>query len=60
LLAVVVPDPENAKKWFADKGLEPKFDNEDFKKAIVAQMDAKAREFSFTSLEKIKRIHLHS
>jgi long-chain acyl-CoA synthetase len=59
LLGFIVPDPENAKKWFADKGLEAKFDNEDFKKAIIAQLDAKAKEFSFTSLEKIKKIHLH-
>lgn len=35
------------------------FDNEQLKKAIIAQMDQKAKEFGFTSLEKIKKIHLH-
>jgi len=32
--------------------------NADLKKAIIAEMDAKAKEYSLTSLEKIKKVHL--
>lgn len=60
VLAIVVPDPEFTKKWFLEKGLErPDLENEDFKKEIIAQMDAKAKENKLNSLEKIKKIHLH-
>jgi long-chain acyl-CoA synthetase len=35
-------------------------ENKDLKKEVIAQMDAKAREYNFTSLEKIKKVHLTS
>ena len=35
-------------------------ENADLKKEVVAQMEAKAREYHLTSLEKIKKIHLTS
>ncbi len=31
--------------------------NQDLKKAIIQQMDEKAKEYSLTSLEKIKKVH---
>ena len=38
--------------------LKPLMTNLDLKKAILQQMDDKAKEYHLTSLEKIKKVHL--
>ena len=54
---------EHVKKWAAQHGVDVNdltalANNNDLKKAIIAEMDQKAKESKFTSLEKIKKIHL--
>ena len=63
IIAVVVVDPDVLKKWATEKGLntdnmEGLMFNQDLKKEIIDHMDAKAKENSLSSLEKIKKVHL--
>lgn len=59
IIAVIVLDPEVAKKWHADRNItDIDLENPELKKAVIAQMDAKAKEYNLTSLEKIKKVHL--
>lgn len=56
---MIVLDPEATKKWHADRNIaDIDLENPELKKAVIAQMDAKAKEYNLTSLEKIKKVHL--
>lgn len=63
-VAIVVPDKDNAKAWFAAKNKafdEANFTRDaDFKKDCFANMIAIANENHLSSLEKPKDIHLHT
>ena len=61
-MAVAFLDPEVVKRWATSKGLPIEdypalLANEDLKKAVLEEMEAKAKELKLTSLEKIKHIH---
>lgn len=61
LVAVIVPDPEHVKKYQDEHGIQDEvYENDDFKKMILSEMEAKAKENNLSSLEKIRKVHLTS
>lgn len=61
IVAIVVPTPEQVRAFQQERGLASEAEalaSADLKAAIIKDMDAKAREYNLSSLEKVKRVHL--
>lgn len=63
LVGIIVPDPEILPIWAKNNGLEalPKnelLSHELLKKAIIDELDAKAKEFHLTGIERVRKIHV--
>eukprot|EP00347_Sterkiella_histriomuscorum_P005970 403354567 len=61
LVAIIVPDHDQVRKFAEENGIEQQgvYQNQEFKEQVIAQMMDKAKEYNLSSLEKIKKIHLH-
>jgi long-chain acyl-CoA synthetase len=65
IIAVVVPEKDHVLKWAKNQSLpvedyEQLLQSNELKKEIIKEMDAKAKEYNLTGLEKVKKLHLTS
>jgi long-subunit acyl-CoA synthetase (AMP-forming) len=62
-VAIVVPDPEVIAKWATahpDLATDKKamLESKELKKSVLEEMEAKAKEYKLSGIERVKKVHI--